>query len=561
MKNLAHVVTSALVAFAFSACGDDGGGGATGGTDTDTDPSTTDPSTTDPTTGVTDTETTDPTDDCSDDDPCRTDADCAGEQTCIACLCVGDAGCPGGRPQGTYGECLTPLNTVDISQCDGGPMPGCVVDNTTNPTGGSCFFGGCTDICDCPEGPEGFEDNVVCDALTSATTNDCFLSCMGGRTCPEGMFCVDSYFCAWGEATILDTYGDCINEPGQCDGEGGFCLQTQEGDVGVCTMACTTAADCPDAPDSGNAPVACVDVTGAAPNECLLLCNAGQTCPDGMACINDQICMWEEITEPPEGFNDCANFDEEQACVDGESCFVVEGEPNRAVCMASCTTADDCPAAPATGDAPVACADIDDAIDGNECHLDCSGDVDCPNGAECVDDTYCSYAEDTTAVYSFDFETQALPDNWVEHNEDGLTPDANLPLGGFDTAAWQVFQWGAGNYAAISTSWYNPAGTSDDWMATDALTIPANATLRWVAQSGDPDFPDGYEVRINLVGNDPEDFEDAPVFEIAAETAAGLIPRSVSLADFSGVDVYIAFRNVTNDGAVLAVDDVRVTAP
>ena len=50
----------------------------------------------------------------------------------------------------------------------------------------------------------------------------------------------------------------------------------------VCTAPCMFDADCP-VPGSGDAMPVCAGVDG---NECLLDCQDGRTCPDGMSCEN-----------------------------------------------------------------------------------------------------------------------------------------------------------------------------------------------------------------------------------------------------------------------------------
>jgi hypothetical protein len=50
------------------------------------------------------------------------------------------------------------------------------------------------------------------------------------------------------------------------------------------------ASDCAP-PSSGTAEVACGAITGTAP-ECHLDCSEGQSCPDGMLCWGDAVCVW-----------------------------------------------------------------------------------------------------------------------------------------------------------------------------------------------------------------------------------------------------------------------------
>jgi hypothetical protein len=322
-----------------------------------------------------------------------------------------------------------------------------------------------------------------------------------------------------------------------------------------------TAADCPDAPMTGDAPVICENITeGQAGNECALDCSSGQTCPDGMSCLGDSICVWQA---PNPGFNDCANYDEANACDSAdEYCATVTGTPDASICSATCTTAADCADAPATGMAAVTCGEVDGTHTGMECYLDCSGGETCPDGMACIGNTQCMFEVDANEVFAEDFEGgTALPMDWAVYDEDGLTPAAQVS---FVNEAWVILTV-ANNNVATSTSYYTPAGQADDWLVTPQIPVGANDTLRWIAASVDDNFPDGYEVLITTVGNQPADFTDSPVFTIDAEVPASatqpFTARFVDLAaaGYANMDIYVAFRNTSTDQFLLRVDDVRVT--
>lgn len=96
-------------------------------------------------------------------------------------------------------------------------------------------------------------------------------------------------------------FGDCLNAP-----EAEACLAEEEctsaSPAGaVCTWSdCADVGECPLPPPGGDATLACVDVAGVGGmpdgvDECALLCDMGQTCPDGMVCGAGLACVW-----PPE---------------------------------------------------------------------------------------------------------------------------------------------------------------------------------------------------------------------------------------------------------------------
>lgn len=91
-------------------------------------------------------------------------------------------------------------------------------------------------------------------------------------------------------------YGDCLNNP-----EMDVCLEGEEcvndaampPGVGVCAyQGCGGAGSCPQPPPGGTATPGCMDVTGDLVDECVLECGGGASCPTGMVCFADFVCVW-----------------------------------------------------------------------------------------------------------------------------------------------------------------------------------------------------------------------------------------------------------------------------
>ncbi|NJK32616.1 MAG: hypothetical protein HC927_09510 [Deltaproteobacteria bacterium] len=94
-------------------------------------------------------------------------------------------------------------------------------------------------------------------------------------------------------------YADCVQgELGGCgaDGQPALCLadNIENPSIGVCSRRCDDVCDCWAGPATGTAEVACTALVAGDPKKsCVLDCSAGQTCPDGMACLETlQICVW-----------------------------------------------------------------------------------------------------------------------------------------------------------------------------------------------------------------------------------------------------------------------------
>ncbi len=164
--------------------------------------------------------------------------------------------------------------------------------------------------------------------------------------------------------------------------------------------------------------------------------------------------------------------------------------------------------------------------------------------------------------------TYPFPSGWLKRNVDNLTPNAAVA---YVNEAWEVredFSFNVSECAAFSTSWYSPAGAANDWMWTPAISIPAgSATLSWRAVAYDPSYPDGYEVRAMLASSGPptggtgtignQITNSTALFSVAAEQSAWT-PHAVSLASFTGQQIYVGFHNNSNDKFLLVVDDVKV---
>lgn len=165
-------------------------------------------------------------------------------------------------------------------------------------------------------------------------------------------------------------------------------------------------------------------------------------------------------------------------------------------------------------------------------------------------------------VLEQDFQADTLPDNWLILDEDGFVPRTviqNLtPTGG-----WQLVtdfkDADSLNQVLASPSWYNDDNSpSDDYLILEQITLPSNPCLSWYAYSQDQLFPESYEIRISTTTPDAAGFlANSAVITIEGEGDEYTF-RSTSLAQYGEQTVYIAFRHTTEDGFILALDDIRI---
>lgn len=118
----------------------------------------------------------------------------------------------------------------------------------------------------------------------------------------------------------------------------------------------------------------------------------------------------------------------------------------------------------------------------------------------------------------------------------------------------------AGNQAAFSFSRGTFDFAQDNWLITPAITIGdgADAYLRWTAKSVYFDYPEDYKVMIAVGSNTVADFKE--VFSVSGESYSWKT-HSLSLADYAGQTIYVAFVCTSKDKYILAIDDVFVGIP
>ena len=163
----------------------------------------------------------------------------------------------------------------------------------------------------------------------------------------------------------------------------------------------------------------------------------------------------------------------------------------------------------------------------------------------------------------YDF-SKGIPSDFILIDNDGYTPSVDVTRYGFSVGTPWVSYYveKEDNYVAASTSWYAGSGTSDDWMILPQFTVTgADAVVSWRAKADNAMFSDGYAVYISEGGGEISDFNKAePLFTVAAEQAEWTF-HSVSLADYVGKTVRVAFVNNSKDCSMLYVDDIMIGTP
>lgn len=156
--------------------------------------------------------------------------------------------------------------------------------------------------------------------------------------------------------------------------------------------------------------------------------------------------------------------------------------------------------------------------------------------------------------------SKGIPSDFTLIDNDGNTPSSDMTNEGFAVGTPWIASTpkGESDQAACSTSWYSPAGTSDDWMITSAFTVADdNVLLTWRAKASDKRNSDGYAVYISETGGKTiADFDKtSPLYSTDKESSTWT-KHSVSLDAYKGKTVTIAFVNNSTDKSRLYIDDI-----
>lgn len=139
------------------------------------------------------------------------------------------------------------------------------------------------------------DDTTTTDAPETTTSGD---STTGGSS-SEGSSGSSSGGSTTGDPPAMEGYGDCANndEAVACLADE-ICIGDGTGNAVCLEQDCADAGDCA-VPATGDSIATCLDVTGDGTNDCYLDCSMGETCPDGMICVLDFVCIWEQAPPPP----------------------------------------------------------------------------------------------------------------------------------------------------------------------------------------------------------------------------------------------------------------------
>lgn len=148
----------------------------------------------------------------------------------------------------------------------------------------------------------------------------------------------------------------------------------------------------------------------------------------------------------------------------------------------------------------------------------------------------------------------------VDGNDDSPFISANLLLN-FKTKVWLILHYtGDANYWAGSNSSFDTLEAADRWLISPMIIVSEFSTLNWKAQSvqlGVTATTETYEVYVSTEGGDSNaDFTSAPL--LSGTASAEWESKQLSLADYYGDTIWVAFRHTSLNQGLLAIDDFKV---
>ena len=166
-------------------------------------------------------------------------------------------------------------------------------------------------------------------------------------------------------------------------------------------------------------------------------------------------------------------------------------------------------------------------------------------------------------VVMYDFEDGKVPADFILKVADNGVVNKGLADIFPKNEAWapvKINQHGTlGYWMLASASWLNGA-TADRWAILPKFHIHAdNANVVWTANSADSEkmFAESYQVLVSTEGTETDKFK--VVAEIEKENfPENPATRGISLAEYAGKDVNVAFRLVTKDGYFMTIDNIGV---
>ncbi|UKN02408.1 choice-of-anchor J domain-containing protein [Paracrocinitomix mangrovi] len=156
-------------------------------------------------------------------------------------------------------------------------------------------------------------------------------------------------------------------------------------------------------------------------------------------------------------------------------------------------------------------------------------------------------------IFSEDF-SNGIPSNFQLIDADGQTPETAVS---YFTNAWIAYN-DQGDSCAASTSYYTDTIASEDYMILPQLSLQTFSKFSWEARTVDASYPDGYYVLLSTTDSAVTSFTDTLLTVYAEYFQWNRKSIPLDTMGYANQSVYIAFRNFTQEGFILLIDDIML---
>lgn len=167
----------------------------------------------------------------------------------------------------------------------------------------------------------------------------------------------------------------------------------------------------------------------------------------------------------------------------------------------------------------------------------------------------CILGTSSAQIFTEDFETgdlgqftaYDLDSNTVSSDENWIT-----------SGSWENNPILLGNNAT-STSNYTNGAQPDNWMISNAITLPnlSGLTLYW-EESILGGTGESFDILISTAGSLPSDFTSAPIYSLSQSTG-GPFQKSANLDAYAGQTIFLGFRHHQGTAGYVYIDNIEVT--
>lgn len=184
----------------------------------------------------------------------------------------------------------------------------------------------------------------------------------------------------------------------------------------------------------------------------------------------------------------------------------------------------------------------------------------------------CSLLVQSQEILSLKFEGRDSQGAYIVKDHEEEEPTKLFADLGFTTSypGLQLSEAGQGNHFMGCTSSYVVPAKADKWLILQNLSIPVGArgyVLEWESRTCDPQKRDGLQVFISTTGGKgKEDFPEIPAWGGEEETVfaklnvvnGDLVKHAISLDDYAGKTISIAFVNNSFHKSLILLDNIWV---